>query len=444
MAFPYSLFHQLLSHFFFISIVMKLPIIIIIGIVCLFSGIISAQVGVGTSTPDSSAILDLTSTDKGLLIPRMNESQRDLINHPAEGLMIYNTTTSSIQVNTGTSEVPEWTVPGSNIENTILSVVGHEELMTTSTTSELIEGMTISPEPGTYLVMFNAQYEIVPSQPISTEQGVIDLNAAYAALMAIPATNTIHGAVFGNGETLLPGVYTVPAAASTAGTLTMDGLGNPNAVFVIRIGAAFSTGAASTIVLTGGAQSSHIFWVAEGAISLGANTTMKGTLISHNAAVSAAAGSDITGRMFSTSGAMSFGPGTATIPDGESYIDLGVLSSFVIFTSLGAVSNTDPSIITGDVGSNGGLISGFSMLNGNIYGPGAPPVPEEPLSVTFSVFQNGILAAHSERTTNDQSTLISLQATATITGNPTIDIRWYVESGEARIYKRILTLVKLL
>ncbi|MDC0007366.1 fibrobacter succinogenes major paralogous domain-containing protein, partial [Winogradskyella sp.] len=50
-----------------------------------------AQVGVGTTTPDNSAALDITSTTKGLLIPRMTADQRDAISSPATGLMIYQT-----------------------------------------------------------------------------------------------------------------------------------------------------------------------------------------------------------------------------------------------------------------------------------------------------------------------------------------------------------------
>ena len=50
-----------------------------------------AQVGVGTTTPDASSALDITSTTAGLLIPRMTETQRDAISSPATGLMIYQT-----------------------------------------------------------------------------------------------------------------------------------------------------------------------------------------------------------------------------------------------------------------------------------------------------------------------------------------------------------------
>ena len=51
-----------------------------------------SNIGVGTTTPNSSAITDMTSTTQGFLPPRMTTVQRDAIATPATGLMIYNTT----------------------------------------------------------------------------------------------------------------------------------------------------------------------------------------------------------------------------------------------------------------------------------------------------------------------------------------------------------------
>jgi hypothetical protein len=50
-----------------------------------------SNIGINTSTPNASAILDVTSTDKGLLIPRMTMAQRDAIPSPATSLLIYQT-----------------------------------------------------------------------------------------------------------------------------------------------------------------------------------------------------------------------------------------------------------------------------------------------------------------------------------------------------------------
>lgn len=59
--------------------------------VFLFTARMYAQVGIGTTTPDASAALDITSTAKGVLIPRMTKIQRDAITSAATGLMIYQT-----------------------------------------------------------------------------------------------------------------------------------------------------------------------------------------------------------------------------------------------------------------------------------------------------------------------------------------------------------------
>ncbi len=49
------------------------------------------SVGIGTTSPNNSAVLDVSSTSKGLLIPRMNTSQRTLIGSPVAGLIVYDT-----------------------------------------------------------------------------------------------------------------------------------------------------------------------------------------------------------------------------------------------------------------------------------------------------------------------------------------------------------------
>jgi hypothetical protein len=52
----------------------------------------------GDATLDASAVLDISSTTRGVLFPRMTTTQRDLITTPADGLVIYNTTTNKLQV----------------------------------------------------------------------------------------------------------------------------------------------------------------------------------------------------------------------------------------------------------------------------------------------------------------------------------------------------------
>ena len=67
----------------------------------------SAQTVIGGLTaPDESAILDIRSTEQGVLFPRLSESERDAVESPASGLMIFNTTSICLEMNAGTPESP--------------------------------------------------------------------------------------------------------------------------------------------------------------------------------------------------------------------------------------------------------------------------------------------------------------------------------------------------
>lgn len=77
--------------------------------------LLEAQVGIGTATPSSKSILDLTSTSKGFLLPRVTTTQRIAINPAATdlGLQVFDTTTNSFWNWNGTS----WLQTGTNIYN---------------------------------------------------------------------------------------------------------------------------------------------------------------------------------------------------------------------------------------------------------------------------------------------------------------------------------------
>jgi hypothetical protein len=83
---------------------MKRAVKLIIALVFMCNA--QAQVGIGTTTPVSSALLDVTSTTKGFLLPRMTAVQRDSIVGPVAGLMIYCTNCTAngeVQVYNGNS-----------------------------------------------------------------------------------------------------------------------------------------------------------------------------------------------------------------------------------------------------------------------------------------------------------------------------------------------------
>ncbi len=73
----------------------------------------TAQIAINTdgTAPDASAMLDVSSTDKGMLIPRMTTAERENISSPATGLMVYDSDENSFWYYNGTA----WTAVGNNI-----------------------------------------------------------------------------------------------------------------------------------------------------------------------------------------------------------------------------------------------------------------------------------------------------------------------------------------
>jgi len=66
------------------------------------------NVGIGTANPDPSALLELNSSTKGLLLTRLTTAQRDAIPLPATGLVIYNISSNELEYNFGTPASPIW------------------------------------------------------------------------------------------------------------------------------------------------------------------------------------------------------------------------------------------------------------------------------------------------------------------------------------------------
>lgn len=88
---------------------MKQYLILFVSIAIVSISVNGQSVGIGTPLPDNSALLELKSGSKGLLIPRTNPEGRNGISSPAKGLMVYDTTDNSFWYYNGAS----WNTVGS-------------------------------------------------------------------------------------------------------------------------------------------------------------------------------------------------------------------------------------------------------------------------------------------------------------------------------------------
>ncbi|NCC23364.1 MAG: hypothetical protein EOM26_13035, partial [Alphaproteobacteria bacterium] len=110
------------------------------------------QVGIGTDTPNASAILDLSSTAKGLLPPRMTGGERDLIGSPATGLLVYNTTTNTVDFYNGSG----WTSFSTSASSASLLTDGTDTTVNVDTAGDGSANTTVFTNGGTQRMVLSA------------------------------------------------------------------------------------------------------------------------------------------------------------------------------------------------------------------------------------------------------------------------------------------------
>lgn len=152
------------------------------------------------------------------------------------------------------------------------------------------------------------------ADPVSV-QAAIDVESAYNSLSPLACGSTI-GTTLGNGQLLNPNVYCLGAASTLNGSLTLDGQGNPNALFIFKINGALATNGLSNIILTNGASWSNVYWQINGQVDLGGASSFKGTILA-NGAINLSLGAVIQGRALSRTGAISLNTNVinALVPD---------------------------------------------------------------------------------------------------------------------------------
>lgn len=133
-----------------------------------------------------------------------------------------------------------------------------------------------------------------------------DLTEAY--LFAEGATSPAPVTVAGDqgGKTLAPGIYKSNSTLLIqAGDLTLDAQGDPNAVWIFQIASGFTTvgGAGGSIILSGGAQASNIFWQVGSSATIGDNTKFKGNVLALTS-ITMNSNATVVGRMLVINGAV--------------------------------------------------------------------------------------------------------------------------------------------
>ena len=189
--------------------------------------------------------------------------------------------------------------------------------------------------PGTIV----GQFHVV--DPVSI-QAATDVETAYSYLSGLGGI--VLGVSIVNGQILTPGVYNTGAASTLNGDLIIDGQGNSDALFIIRIGGAFATGISSNVILINSASLCNVYWQIGGQFDLGDSSVFRGTIIA-DGAINFSEGSSLIGRGLSRGGAISLHNNIVTI---------GIQPTASIISASGTTTiSTGDSVILS--GNNGGI-----------------------------------------------------------------------------------------
>jgi len=155
-------------------------------------------------------------------------------------------------------------------------------------------------------------------------QAQTDLTTVYNNLAGAPCNTDLSGQDLG-GKTLTPGVYCYSTSAQLTGTLTLDGQGNPNATFIIKIGSTLTTASASSVVLINGASSCGIFWQVGSSATLGTGTTLAGSIVALSS-ITLNTGSNVSGRVLARNGAVTLDDNQVTVCSGGPGLPLSAVA----------------------------------------------------------------------------------------------------------------------
>ncbi len=141
-------------------------------------------------------------------------------------------------------------------------------------------------------------------------QAQIDLTNAYNQAAGLPCGTNIVADL--GGTTLAPGVYCSASSIGVTGTLTLNGLGDPNAFWVFQAGSGLTT--AGDIVLINGAQAKNVYWQVGSSATIGTASQWKGNILALTS-ITLVDNANLIGRALARNGAVSLGTNnTITLP----------------------------------------------------------------------------------------------------------------------------------
>ena len=140
-------------------------------------------------------------------------------------------------------------------------------------------------------------------------QAQVDALTAYTTLASQSVTSNLSGQDLG-GLTLTPGVYFFSSAAQLTGTLTLNALNNPDALFIFQIGSALTTASNSVVNVLNGGGNNGVYWQVGSSATLGTSTLFAGNIIADQSITLNTTASILCGRAIALNAAVTMDTNT--------------------------------------------------------------------------------------------------------------------------------------
>ncbi|MBE1514933.1 ice-binding family protein [Nesterenkonia halotolerans] len=132
-------------------------------------------------------------------------------------------------------------------------------------------------------------------------QAQSDLAIAYNDLAGRAPTASVSGDLA--GQTYVDGVYNSSGPLGLTGTVTLDGQGDPNSVFIFQVASTLITDTGSNVALINGAQSCNVYWQVGRSATLGTESNFAGSILALTS-ITATTGAIVQGRALARNGAV--------------------------------------------------------------------------------------------------------------------------------------------
>jgi len=405
-------------------------------------------------TPDASCILELNSTTKGLLITRMTEAERDAIGSPAQGLIIYNTTSNLFNFYNGTTWLA--LITANNIVN---NISGTNNRIT-------INGTNSNP-----VIDIASNYS---GQNSINTLGTITTGTWNGSLISSAFGGTGNGFTKFSGPTTSEKTFTLPNASATilttnsAVTAAQGGTGfssyavgdilfanttnTLSKLAGVATGNALISGGVSTAPSWGKINlTSHI----SGVLSIANGGTNTSTALNNNRIMVSSSGA-IREATALTNGQLLIGstnaaPVAANLTEGNG-IKITNSAGGITIANEPTITQVSLSSPTTTTSTTDVLLNGMSITPGAgdymVFFTGNLTNTNDRKQGTISLYKNGIKITDSEISTEgfQKESIIPVSITRYITGvnaGEAIDVRWNVTSNTGTFYSRTLIVQKV-